>query len=100
MLGQFHDTGLIDDATYAVRVQATARHGGERDSCRAIVFRRFSISCAGRSTKDYPDAELNSAGLSIHTTLAPSVQTLGEDSIDKALTALGKRGAASMPRSS
>jgi penicillin-binding protein 1B len=28
------------------------------------------------------------------TTLAPSVQTLGEDAIDKALTALGKRGAA------
>ena len=44
--------------------------------------------------QDYPDAELNSAGLAIHTTLAPSVQTLGEDAIDKALTALGKRGAA------
>jgi penicillin-binding protein 1B len=43
--------------------------------------------------KDYPDAELNSAGLAIMTTLAPSVQTLGESAIDKALSVLGKRGA-------
>ncbi|MEO5558346.1 MAG: penicillin-binding transpeptidase domain-containing protein, partial [Dokdonella sp.] len=39
-----------------------------------------------------PDTELNSAGLAIHTTLAPSVQALGEDAITKALAALGKRG--------
>jgi len=41
-------------------------------------------------TQDYPDAELNSAGLAIHTTLAPSVQSLGEDAI--ARIQMGKTG--------
>jgi penicillin-binding protein 1B len=92
VLAQFRDTGLIDDATYASAVKqplgTAANPQLPRDRYPAfldLVRKQIQI--------DYPDAELNSAGLAIHTTLAPSVQTLGEDAIDKALTALGKRGA-------
>jgi penicillin-binding protein 1B len=93
VLGQFHDTGLIDDATYTAAVKqplgtaANAQLPRDRYPAFLDLVRR-------QIRQDYPDAELNSAGLAIHTTLAPSVQTLGEDAIDKALTALGKRGAA------
>ncbi|MET0229482.1 MAG: penicillin-binding protein 1B [Rhodanobacteraceae bacterium] len=92
VLAQFRDTGLIDDATYASAVKqplgtaATPQLPRDRYPAFLDLVRR-------QIRKDYPDAELNSAGLAIHTTLAPSVQTLGEDAIDKALTALGKRGA-------
>jgi len=92
VLGQFHDTGLIDDATYATAVKqplgtaANAQLPRDRYPAFLDLVRR-------QIRQDYPDAELNSAGLAIHTTLAPSVQSLGEDAIDKALTALGKRGA-------
>lgn len=93
VLGQFRDTGLIDDATYASAVKqplgtaANATLPRDRYPAFLDLVRR-------QIRQDYPDAELNSAGLAIHTTLAPSVETLGEDAIDKALTALGKRGAA------
>lgn len=91
VLGVFRDTGLIDDATSANAIKqpigtaANATLPRDRYPAFLELVRR-------QIKQDYPDAELNSAGLSIHTTLAPSVQSLGEDAIDKALTALGKRG--------
>jgi penicillin-binding protein 1B len=91
VLAQFLDTGLIDEATYAAAVRqplgtaANATLPRDRYPAFLDLVRR-------QIQKDYPDAELNSAGLAIHTTLAPSVQSLGEDAIGKALAGLGKRG--------
>jgi penicillin-binding protein 1B len=91
VLGVFRDTGLIDDATSASAIKqpigtaANATLPRDRYPAFLELVRR-------QLKQDYPDTELNSAGLAIHTTLAPSVQALGEDAIDKALTALGKRG--------
>ena len=48
VLGQFHDTGLIDDATYAVRGQAAAGHRGERDA----AARSFSGVSRSRAPAD------------------------------------------------
>ncbi|HEV7490213.1 MAG TPA: transglycosylase domain-containing protein, partial [Rhodanobacteraceae bacterium] len=93
VLGQFRDTGLIDDATYAAAFKQPLGTAANATLPRDR-FPAFLDLVRRQIHEDYPDAELNSAGLAIHTTLAPSVQTLGEDSIDKALTALGKRGAA------
>ena len=91
VLGVFRDTGLLDDAAAAAAMRqplGTAANAAlPRDRYPAfleLVRRQIRES--------FPDAELNGAGLAIHTTLAPSVQTLGEDAIDKALSALGKRG--------
>ncbi|MDR2013614.1 MAG: penicillin-binding protein 1B [Rhodanobacter sp.] len=93
VLGVFRDTGLIDDTTFtsaSKRPLGTAANATlPRDRYPAF------LDLVRRQLKqDYPDAELNSAGLSIHTTLAPAVQTLGEEAINKALDALGKRGEA------
>ncbi len=93
VLAQFRDTGLIDDATYASAIRqplgTAAKATLPRDRYPAFLdlVRR-------QIRQDYPDAELNSAGLAIHTTLAPSVQALGEAAVGKALSALGKRGEA------
>ncbi|HEY6985769.1 MAG TPA: penicillin-binding transpeptidase domain-containing protein, partial [Rhodanobacteraceae bacterium] len=92
VLGQFHDTGLIDDTTYAAALKQPLGTATNPQLPRDR-FPAFLDLVRRQIREDYPDAELNSAGLAIHTTLAPSVQTLGEDAIDKALTALGKRGA-------
>jgi penicillin-binding protein 1B len=91
VLGAFRDTGLIDEATCAsaskqpIGTAANAVLPRDRYPAFLDLVRR-------QLKQDYPDTELNSAGLAIHTTLAPSVQSFGEDAIDKALTALGKRG--------
>ena len=93
VLGQFRDTGLIDDATYASAIRQPLGTAANPQLPRDR-YPAFLDLVRRQIRKDYPDAELNSAGLAIHTTLAPSVQALGEEAIDKALTALGKRGAA------
>ncbi|GAA0707572.1 penicillin-binding protein 1B [Dokdonella soli] len=91
VLGVFRDTGLIDDATFAssskqpIGTAANATLPRDRYPAFLDLVRR-------QLKQDYPDTELNSAGLAIHTTLAPSVQTLGEDAIEKALAGIGKRG--------
>jgi penicillin-binding protein 1B len=91
VLGVFRDTGLLDDAAYAaasrqpIGTAANATLPRDRYPAFLELVRR-------QIREGFPDAELNSAGLSIHTTLAPSVQALGEAAIDKALAGLGKRG--------
>jgi len=91
VLAQFRDTGLIDDATYASAskqpIGTAANASLPRDR-----FPAFLDLVRRQLKQDYPDAQLNSAGLAIHTTLAPSAQALAEGAIDKALAGMGKRG--------
>lgn len=91
VLGMFRDTGLIDAESYAAAVKQpigiAAKASLPRDRYPAF------LDLVRRQLKqDYPDTELNSAGLAIHTTLAPSAQALTEDAVDKALSGLGQRG--------
>ncbi|MEP7042980.1 MAG: penicillin-binding protein 1B [Dokdonella sp.] len=91
VLAQFRDTGLIDEAACAsaskqpIGTAANASLPRDRYPAFLDLVRR-------QLKQDYPDAQLNTAGLAIHTTLAPSAQTLAEDAIDKALAGMGKRG--------
>ena len=93
VLTQFRDTGLIDAATHAQAVKqplgTAARASLPRDRYPAFLelVRR-------QLRQDYPDTELDSAGLAIHTTLAPSTQALAEDAVQRAFAAIGKRGEA------
>jgi len=91
VLGVFRDTGLIDAATFA---SASARPIGTAASA-SLPRNRYPafLDLVRRQLKqDFPDTELDSAGLAIHTTLAPSAQAFGEDAIDSAIGALGRRG--------
>ena len=90
VLAQFRETGLVDAATHdAARKQplgtaAKATLARDRYPAFLELVRR-------QLREDWPDAELASAGLAIHTTLSPSAQALGEQAIDEALAGLGKR---------
>jgi penicillin-binding protein 1B len=92
VLGEFQATGLIDaHALAAARAEplgVTAAGALPRDR-----FPAFLDLVRDEIRREYPDAELNSAGLAIHTTLAPSTQLFAEDALAKALAGLGKRGA-------
>jgi len=91
VLAQFRDTGLIDEATYASAskqpIGTAANASLPRDR-----FPAFLDLVRRQLKQDYPDAQLNSAGLAIHTTLAPAAQASAESAVDKALTGMGKRG--------
>ncbi len=92
VLQQFHETGLIDaKALAAARAQplgVTAAGALPRNR-----FPAFLDLVRLQLRRDFPDTELNTAGLTIHTTLAPSAQLIAEDALRKALAALGKRDA-------
>lgn len=91
VLGVFRDTGLIDAAAFdaarqrPIGIAATATLPRDRYPAFLDLVRR-------QLKQDYPDTDLASAGLSIHTTLAPSTQTMAESAIDRGLADLGKRG--------
>ncbi len=91
VLGVFRDTGLIDAAAFdtarqrPIGIAATATLPRDRHPAFLDLVRR-------QLKQDYPDTDLASAGLAIHTTLAPSAQTMAESAVDRALADLGKRG--------
>ena len=91
VLAQFHETGLLDAATLAaakkqpIGIAAHARIARDRYPAFLDLVRR-------QLHEDFPDAELNSAGLAIHTTLSPATQSLGETAVAAALEDMGARG--------
>lgn len=93
VLGAFRDTGLIDTASFS---KASSQPLGTAANATLARDRYPAfLDLVRRQLKlDFPDTELNTAGLAIHTTLAPSTQALGEDAIGKALASIGKRGEA------
>lgn len=91
VLGMFRSTGLLDEASYASAVKQPIGTATKATLPRDR-YPAFLDLVRRQLKQDYPDTELNSAGLAIHTTLAPSAQALAEDAVDKALTGLGQRG--------
>ena len=91
VLDQFRDTGLIDDATWK-QARASALGVVAQGALPRNRYPAFLDLVRKQITNDYPADALNGAGLSVLTTLAPSAQVFAETAIDKALTALGKRG--------
>ena len=90
VLGQLFETGLIDDATLA---SARAAPLGVPDAPGLPRNRMpaFLDLVRAQLQRDYPSRELQRAGLSVYTTLAPSTQALAEQALAKTLDALGKR---------
>lgn len=91
VLVQFRETGLIDDATLAA---ARARPLGAAAEARLPRDRypAFLELVRRELQRDYAPDELMGAGLAVHTTLAPSVQALGEEALAATLADLGARG--------
>ena len=92
VLDQFHDTGLIDAKVLASAdkepLGIRAKGGLPRNR-----FPAFLELVRQQLRRDFADHQLDAAGLTIHTTLAPSAQLQAEAALDSALKSLGKRDA-------
>ncbi|TWI14100.1 penicillin-binding protein 1B [Lysobacter ruishenii] len=90
-LGEFHETGLIDDAEYQRALKAPL---GVTDSPRAIAANRFPayVDLVRRQlARDYPEDELAGAGLSVMTGMSPAAQANAEGSVARTLKSLSHR---------
>ena len=91
VLNMFYQTGLIDDTLTAARAAPLGvpdTPGLPRNRTPA-----FLDLVRTQLQHDYPDAELQRAGLVIYTTLAPSTQALAEAALTRTLDGLGKKQA-------
>ena len=81
VLNMFYETGLIDDA---VLTAARAAPLGVADTpgLPRNATPAFLDLVRAQLQRDYPAAELQRAGLSVYTTLAPSTQQLGRAGVD------------------
>jgi penicillin-binding protein 1B len=92
VLQQFFDTGLID-AKALTRARAEPLGISARGALPRNRFPAFLDLVRQQLQRDFADYELDAAGLTIHTTLAPSAQLQAEAALDSALKSLGKRDA-------
>lgn len=92
VLDQFHDTGLINAKVLASadKEPLGIRANGALPRNR---FPAFLELVRQQLRRDFADHELDAAGLTIHTTLAPSAQLQAEAALDVTLKNLGKRDA-------
>ena len=90
VLNMFYETGLIDEATLAT-ARAAPLGVPDTPGLPRNATPAFLDLVRAQLTRDYPATELQRAGLSVYTTLAPSTQTLAEQALVKTLDTLGKR---------
>ena len=90
VLQMFLETNLIDEGEHA-RAKAAPLGVTEGAGLPRNRFPAFLDLVRGQLTRDYDDAALRGAGLSVLTTLAPSTQMLAERALIETLDALGKK---------
>ena len=90
VLNVFYETGLLDDAALAA-ARATPLGVPDTPGLPRNVTPAFLDIVRAQLERDYPASELQSAGLSVYTTLAPSAQLLAEQALATTLDTLGKR---------
>ena len=90
VLNEFYETGLIDEATWK-SAQAAPLGVPETPGLPRNTTPAFLDLVRNQLQQDYPAGELQRAGLSVYTTLAPSTQAFGERALTQTLDTLGKR---------
>lgn len=92
VLNSFRETGLIDDATYK-GARAAPLGVPDAPGLPRNRYPAFLDLVRNQLKHDYPDAELQRAGLVVYTTLAPSTQQFAEQALTKTLEGLGRKQA-------
>ncbi len=90
VLQQFFDTSLID-ADELARAKASPLGISETPGLPRNRFPAFIDLVRTQLKRDYDDAALRGAGLSVLTTLVPSAQLSAEKALQESLSALGKK---------
>ncbi|MFD0740000.1 penicillin-binding protein 1B [Lysobacter koreensis] len=92
-LGEFHETGLIDDAEYQRALKAPLGITKTPGSVAANRFPAYVDLVRRQLARDYPADALAGAGLSVMSGMAPSAQAYAEGAVTRTLKGLGKRRA-------
>jgi penicillin-binding protein 1B len=92
VLNSFYETGLIDADAYKA-ARAAPLGVPEAPGLPRNRYPAFLDLVRNQLKQDYPDAQLQQAGLVVYTTLAPSTQTFVEQALTKTLDGLGKKQA-------
>jgi penicillin-binding protein 1B len=90
VLNEFYETGLIDEGTWNL-ARAAPLGVSETPGLPHNATPAFLDLVRAQLQHDYPPADLQRAGLSVYTTLAPATQALAERALTQTLDALGKR---------
>jgi len=93
VLTSFLDTGLIDADAYKA-ARAAPLGVPDAPGLPRNRYPAFLDLVRAQLREDYPDAELQRAGLVVYTTLSPSAQTFAEQALVKTLDGLGRKQAA------
>lgn len=92
VLNSFYETGLIDADAYKA-ARAAPLGVSDAPGLPHNRYPAFLDLVRNQLKQDYPDAQLQQAGLVVYTTLAPSTQTFVEQALAKTLEGLGKKQA-------
>lgn len=89
VLNSFYETGLIDPETLKI-ARAAPLGVSDTPGLPRNRYPAFLDLVREQLARDYPDAQLQRAGLVVYTSLAPSTQALAEQALAKTLDSLGK----------
>ena len=87
-LGEFHETGLIDDAEYQRALKAPLAVTQTPGSVAANRFPAYVDLVRRQLARDYPADALSGAGLSVMSGMQPSAQGLAEAAVSRTLKSL------------
>ncbi|MDR7134957.1 penicillin-binding protein 1B [Lysobacter niastensis] len=87
-LGEFHETGLIDDAEYQRALKAPLGITQTPGSVAANRFPAYVDLVRRQLARDYPADALSGAGLSVMSGMQPSAQGLAEAAVSRTLKSL------------
>jgi len=87
-LGEFHETGLIDDAEYQRALKAPLGVTRTPGSVAANRFPAYVDLVRRQLARDYPADALAGAGLSVMTGMSPAAQAYAEGAVSRTLKSL------------
>ncbi|WP_249041014.1 penicillin-binding protein 1B [Marilutibacter maris] len=88
VLGEMHETGLIDDAEYKRALDAPLGISDSPGSLSANRFPAYVDLIRRQLARDYPADALSGAGLSVMSGMSPSAQAYAEAAVTRTLKSL------------
>lgn len=91
VLGEMHETGLIDDAEYQRALKAPLGVTRDPGSTAANRFPAYVDLVRRQLARDYPADALAGAGLSVMSGMSPSAQAMAEGAVARTLKSLDNK---------
>jgi len=92
VLGEMHETGLIDDAEYRRAVKAPLGVTENAGNVAANRFPSYVDLVRRQLARDYPADSISGAGLSVMSGMSPSAQGYAEGAVARTLKSVGSKG--------